>query len=61
MCTLNKPYSLLKFDKILKKIFKNYENTRSEDNLKKINDDIFEIKGIMDKNFEILMNRGRTI
>jgi len=46
---------------VISKILKGYENTRSEENLKKINDELYEIKGIMDKNFELMMNRGRTL
>lgn len=59
--TLSKPYSLLRFDKNIKKILRGYENTRSEENLKKINDELNEIKGIMDKSFEQLVGRGRSI
>ena len=40
---------------------KSFENTRSEENLNKINNELFEIQGILDKNMEMLMNRGRNL
>ena len=45
----------------MKKILKSYENVRSEENLGKIGNELEEIKEIMDKNFELLMNRGQTM
>ena len=40
---------------------KSFENTRSDENLKKIDSELFEIQGILDRNMEMLMNRGRGL
>ena len=40
---------------------KNYENTRSDENMSKINNELFEIQGILNKNMEMLMNRQRNL
>ena len=39
----------------------NYENTRSDENLSKINSELFEIQGMLDKNLELLLNRGTKL
>jgi hypothetical protein len=39
----------------------NYQNTRSDENLSKLNNELYEIKGILDKNFELLLNRGNKL
>ena len=36
---------------------KNYANVRSDENLGRINSDLYEIKGILDKNLTLLLNR----
>ena len=40
---------------------KNYENTRSDENLNKLNNELYELKGILDKNLELLLNRGNQV
>ena len=40
---------------------KSYDNTRSDENLNKLNSELFEIRGILDKNLELLMNRGSKL
>ena len=40
---------------------RNFENVQSTDNLSKINSDLYEIKGIIDKNLSKLMEREGTL
>jgi vesicle transport protein SEC22 len=40
---------------------KDFENTRSEENINKINNELFEIQGILNKNMEMLMNRQKNL
>ena len=48
-------------DKNIKKLVKSYENTRSDENLNRINSELFEIQGMLDKNLELLLNRGSKL
>lgn len=40
---------------------KGYADVRSDENLSRINSDLFEIKGIMDKNLVSLLERGSRL
>ncbi len=48
-------------DKTIAKVVKGYADVRSDENLSRINSDLFEIKGIMDKNLVSLLERGTKL
>ena len=51
----------LKFDKYIKKILAKFEDTLSEENLARINNELFEIKGMVNKSLEMLINRENKV
>ena len=54
---IRRSYTFIKFDRVIRKTLKNYENSNSSENLSKIDNELYEIKGIINKNLELLANR----
>jgi vesicle transport protein SEC22 len=56
--TVARPYAFIKFDTFIQKTRKLYMDTRTQRNLSKLNDDLFEVQQIMTRNIQEVLGVG---
>jgi vesicle transport protein SEC22 len=56
--TVARPYAFIKFDTFIQKTRKLYLDTRTQRNLSKLNDDLFEVQQIMTRNIQEVLGVG---
>ncbi|KAJ2708030.1 SNAP receptor [Coemansia spiralis] len=56
-----RPYAFIKFDTFIQKTRRMYEDSRTQQNLSKLNEDLRDVTQIMTKNMEDLLWRGGTL
>ena len=56
-----RPYAFVKFDTFMQKTKKIYQDTRTQSNLTKLNEDLQDVTRIMTKNMEDLLWRGDSL
>ncbi|OZJ03262.1 Protein transport protein sec22 [Bifiguratus adelaidae] len=56
-----RPYAFLKFDTFMQKTKRLYQDTRTQHNLTKLNEDLQDVTRIMTKNMEDLLWRGDSL
>ncbi|SAM01056.1 hypothetical protein [Absidia glauca] len=56
-----RPYAFVKFDTFMQKTKKIYQDTRTQSNLTKLNEDLNDVTRIMTKNMEDLLWRGDSL
>lgn len=56
-----RPYAFINFETFLNKTTKLYLDQRTQSNLDKLNDDLNDVKSIMNKNIEDLLARGSSL
>jgi vesicle transport protein SEC22 len=56
-----RPYAFIKFDKTIQRMRKDYQNPKSRDNLAKLNDELTEIRHIMNQNIQDVLDRGEKL
>ncbi|KAJ8654288.1 hypothetical protein O0I10_010110 [Lichtheimia ornata] len=56
-----RPYAFVKFDTFMQKTKKIYQDTRTQSNLSKLNEDLQDVTRIMTKNMEDLLWRGDSL
>lgn len=59
--TTLRPYAFIKFDTFIQKTVRIYEDTRTQQNLTRLNDDLRDVTQIMTKNMEDLLWRGDSL
>ncbi|KAI9144718.1 Longin-like domain-containing protein [Paraphysoderma sedebokerense] len=56
-----RPYAFVKFDTVIQKTKKNFQDTRAQQNVQRLNEDLQDVARIMTKNMEDLLLRGDTL
>ncbi|KAL1916103.1 uncharacterized protein VTP21DRAFT_6107 [Calcarisporiella thermophila] len=56
-----RPYAFVKFDTFMQKTKRLYQDTRTQHNLTKLNEDLQDVSRIMTKNMEDLLWRGQSL
>ncbi|KAJ2844667.1 SNAP receptor [Coemansia erecta] len=56
-----RPYAFIKFDTFIQKTKRIYEDSRTQSNLSKLNEDLRDVTQIMTKNMEDLLWRGDSL
>jgi len=56
-----RPYAFIKFDTFIQKTKRIYQDSRAQDNLTKLNEDLQDVTRIMTKNMEDLLWRGDSL
>ncbi|XP_024369299.1 25.3 kDa vesicle transport protein SEC22-1 isoform X2 [Physcomitrium patens] len=56
--TVARPYAFIKFDTFIQKTRKLYQDTRTQRNLSKLNDDLYEVTQIMTRNIQEVLGVG---
>ncbi|KAL7751878.1 SNAP receptor [Sorochytrium milnesiophthora] len=56
-----RPYAFVKFDTVIQKAKRQFQDTRNADNLQRLNDDLQDVTRIMTKNMEDLLWRGDSL
>ncbi|KAJ3320484.1 SNAP receptor [Boothiomyces sp. JEL0866] len=56
-----RPYAFVKFDNFIQKTKKQYKDSRSQQNLNKLNEDLNDVTRIMTKNIQEVLGRGETL
>ncbi|KAI9294613.1 snare-like protein [Neoconidiobolus thromboides FSU 785] len=56
-----RPYAFIKFDTFIQKTKRIYQDSRAQDNLSKLNEDLQDVTRIMTKNMEDLLWRGDSL
>ncbi|GBG87402.1 hypothetical protein CBR_g45459 [Chara braunii] len=59
--TVARPYAFIKFDTFIQKTRKLYLDTRTQRNLAKLNDDLYEVQQIMTKNIQDVLGVGEKL
>lgn len=56
-----RPYAFVKFDSFIQKTKKQYQDSRTEQNLQRLNDDLTDVTRIMTKNVQDVLGRGERL
>lgn len=59
--TVARPYAFIKFDTFIQKTRKLYLDTRTQRNLAKLNDDLYEVQQIMTRNIQEVLGVGEKL
>ncbi|KNC96391.1 uncharacterized protein SPPG_08290 [Spizellomyces punctatus DAOM BR117] len=59
--TVARPYALMKFDTYIQKVKKQYQDSRTQRNLNKLNEDLQDVTRIMTKNIQDVLGRGEAL
>jgi vesicle transport protein SEC22 len=59
--TVGRPYAFIKFDTQIVKVRRSYQDTRTQRNLQKLNEDLQDVTRIMTKNIQDVLGRGERI
>jgi len=59
--TVARPYAFIKFDTFIQKTRKLYLDTRTQRNLAKLNDDLYEVQQIMTRNVQEVLGVGEKL
>eukprot|EP00245_Coleochaete_scutata_P007014 TRINITY_DN21969_c0_g1_i1.p1 TRINITY_DN21969_c0_g1~~TRINITY_DN21969_c0_g1_i1.p1 ORF type:complete len:221 (+),score=42.85 TRINITY_DN21969_c0_g1_i1:185-847(+) len=59
--TVARPYAFIKFDTFIQKTKKLYLDTRTQRNLSKLNDDLYEVQQIMTRNIQEVLGVGERL
>eukprot|EP00877_Chromochloris_zofingiensis_P003142 jgi/Chrzof1/12829/Cz07g08290.t1 len=59
--TVTRPYAFIKFDTFIQKTKKLFQDTRSQRNLAKLNDDLAEVHTIMTRNIQEVLGQGEKL
>tara|TARA_B110000459_G_C16555613_1_gene468910 strand:- start:940 stop:1443 length:504 start_codon:yes stop_codon:yes gene_type:complete len=59
--TVARPYAFIKFDGFIQKTKKLYQDTRTQRNLKKLNEDLHDIQNVMTRNINDILGQGERL
>ncbi|KAI9095897.1 Longin-like domain-containing protein [Phlyctochytrium arcticum] len=59
--TVARPYALMKFDTYIQKVKKQYQDSRTQRNLNKLNEDLQDVTRIMTRNIHDVLGRGEAL
>lgn len=59
--TLSRPYALLKFDKTLQRLRKEYQDPSSRQNSSRLAEEVNEVHTIMRRNIQEILDRGEKL
>ena len=58
---LPRPYAFIKFDTFIQKTKKLYQDTRTQRNLNKLNEDLHDIQSVMTRNIQDILGQGERL
>ncbi|KAI9152537.1 SNAP receptor [Blastocladiella emersonii ATCC 22665] len=61
VATATRPYAFVKFDTLMQKLRRQYQDTRNAGHLQRLNEDLNDVTRIMTKNVEDLLYRGDSL
>lgn len=61
MGTVARPYAFVKFDAVIQKAKRSYQDSRAQRNLHKMNEDLGDVTRIMNKNIQDVLGRGEHL
>ena len=59
--TVARPYAFIKFDTFIQKTKKLYQDTRTQRNLTKLNEDLHDIQNVMSRNINDILGQGERL
>ena len=59
--TVARPYAFIKFDTFIQKTKKLYQDTRTQRNLNKLNEDLHDIQSVMTRNIQDILGQGERL
>jgi len=59
--TVARPYAFIKFDTFIQKTKKLYQDTRTQRNLDKLNEDLHDIQSVMTRNIQDILGQGERL
>merc|ERR1712205_173138 len=59
--TVARPYAFIKFDTFIQKTKKLYQDTRTQRNLSKLNEDLHDIQSVMTRNINDILGQGERL
>ncbi|XP_076886621.1 25.3 kDa vesicle transport protein SEC22-1-like [Bidens hawaiensis] len=59
--TAARPYAFIKFDKFIRRTKKLYQDTRTQRNISKLNDELYEVHQIMTRNVQEVLGVGEKL
>ncbi|KAL0396955.1 UNVERIFIED_CONTAM: vesicle transport protein [Sesamum calycinum] len=59
--TAGRPYAFIKFDTFMQKTKKLYQDTRTQRNIAKLNDELYEVHQIMTRNVQEVLGVGEKL
>ena len=59
--TVSHPYAFIKFDKVIQRKRRDYQNPNSSKNMKRLNSELADITNIMRMNIEEVLSRGERL
>lgn len=48
-------------DRVIQRVFAKHEDIRSDENMAKLKDQLFEVEGIISQNLELILDRGKEL
>ena len=61
LMSIEEPYAFIRFDRQIKKIIQTYKDVSSEENMKKMQSDLYNIYNTMNQSLELLIDKGNTL
>ena len=59
--TVARPYAFIKFDTVIQRTKKLYQDTRTQRNLNKLNEDLHDIQSVMTRNINDILGQGEKL
>ena len=59
--SVQRPYAFIQFDNVIQKFKRSYKDSKTQQNLARLNEELRNVTGIMTKNMSELMQRGEKL